>query len=330
MRRQTILTLVAFLAWHLIAICQEPAERLNRQVEATHLDTLAIDSVSQDSVPIDTLPTNTLSTDTLPVDTAGNVRSVQERKITPVDVDDNKPFKPSLHYYDTKGELLEQPVMFLSELDTLKKNNKVKMQYPTVNALSVGLNVWDPIMTLTGQKYGGIDLWADLSIYNRIFPVVEVGVGMANSTPKDANYTYKCHPSIYAKIGVNYNFFFNDTDDYQFFAGIRGGFSSFGYEIQDITVNSSYWGESHNFAITDQHSTALYGEALLGIKVKIWKAFSMGWSFRYHHLFKCKDASNSSPYYIPGFGNRNSKLGASFSLIYTIDFADKNSPDESR
>lgn len=320
MRRLTLIFMLVMVAWQLMAICQVPVDSLARLNKVEIVDSLMSNDNKRDSVVGDTIVVENV-----------NVPKIsQERKITPVDVDDNKPFKPSLHYYDTKGELLDEPVMFLSELDTLKKDNKIKMQYPVLNAISIGLNVWDPIMTLTGQKYGGIDLWADFSIHNRIFPIIEVGVGMANSTPKDGNYTYKCHPSIYAKIGVNYNFFFNDTDDYQFFAGIRGGFSSFNYEINDITINSSYWGESHNFTIPDQHTTALYGEALLGIKVKIWKAFSMGWSFRYHHLFKCKDASNSSPYYIPGFGNRNSKLGASFSLIYTFNLGDKNLSEQNR
>lgn len=245
------------------------------------------------------------------------------RKITPVDVDDNKPFKPSLHYYDKKGELLEEPVLFLSELDTIKSDNKPKMTYKALNSMSIGLNIWDPIMAFAGQKYGGIDLWADLSIRNRFFPIIELGVGIANNTPKEGNYTYKGKPSVYVKVGMNYNFFFNDTDDYQFFAGIRGGFSSFNYDIDNITINSSYWDETHDFSITDQHSTALYGEALLGIKVKIFKSFSMGWTVRYHHLFKCNDAENSSPFYIPGFGNRNGKLGASFSLIYTLPLSRK-------
>lgn len=241
------------------------------------------------------------------------------RKLTPVDIDDNKPYKPSLHYYDSKGELLDQPVLFLSELDTIKKKDeKPKFEYPTLNAVSIGLNLWDPIMVIAGQKYGGIDIWADLSIHNRFFPVVELGIGIAKDTPLEGNFTYKGLPSMYAKIGANYNFFAHDEDIYQLFAGIRGGFSAFKYEITDISINSSYWNQTKQFNLLDQSSSALYGEALIGIKVKIFNALSMGWTVRFHHLFKCDDAKDSSPWYIPGYGTKQSKLSATLSVIYTI------------
>ena len=255
--------------------------------------------------------------------------SAQQREITPVDVDDKKPKQPVMHYYDKHGNPLKEPVMFYSELDTILKEKKKFSDYPLLNALSLGVNVWDPIMLVAGQKYGGIDVWADLSIHNSFFPIVEFGVGVADDKPENGNYRYKGKPSFYGKIGLNYNFFRKSNSDYQLYLGVRGGFSSFKYDITDITINSPYWSQTNQLEILDQHATAIYGEAVVGIKVKIWKAFSMGWSFRYHHLFKCNDAPNSSAWYIPGFGTRNSKLGATFSLIYTIPFSNKQLPEES-
>lgn len=255
--------------------------------------------------------------------------SAQQREITPVDVDDKKPKQPVMHYYDKHGNPLKEPVMFYSELDTILKEKKKFSDYPLLNALSLGVNVWDPIMFVAGQKYGGIDVWADLSIHNSFFPIVEFGVGVADDKPENGNYRYKGKPSFYGKIGLNYNFFRKSNSDYQLYLGVRGGFSSFKYDITDITINSPYWSQTNQFEILDQHATAIYGEAVVGIKVKIWKAFSMGWSFRYHHLFKCNDAPNSSAWYIPGFGTRNSKLGATFSLIYTIPLSNKQLPEES-
>lgn len=255
--------------------------------------------------------------------------SAQQREITPVDVDDKKPKQPVMHYYDKHGNPLKEPVMFYSELDTILKEKKKFSDYPLLNALSLGVNVWDPIMFVAGQKYGGIDVWADLSIHNSFFPIVEFGVGVADDKPENGNYRYKGKPSFYGKIGLNYNFFRKSNSDYQLYLGVRGGFSSFKYDITDITINSPYWSQTNQLEILDQHATAIYGEAVVGIKVKIWKAFSMGWSFRYHYLFKCNDAPNSSAWYIPGFGTRNSKLGATFSLIYTIPFSNKQLPEES-
>ncbi len=245
----------------------------------------------------------------------------QQRDITPVDIDDKKPKQPTMHYFDRHGNPLDEPVLFLSELDTIKSEKKKIFEFPLLNAVSIGVNVWDPIMVAIGQKYGGIDLWADLSLHNTFFPIVEVGIGLANDKPENGNFRYKCQPSFYGKIGMNYNFFRKSNPDYQLYAGVRGGFSSFSYDITDITINSSYWQETNSFDILNQKTTAIYGEVVLGLKVKIWKAFSMGWSFRYHHLFKCEDTQNSSAWYIPGFGTRNSKLSATFSLVYTIPLA---------
>ena len=310
-----LLTLLMGIILASVAYSQHSQEQTANQA------TTPADSIATDTLPLDSILTDSIAVDSIVVDSIATVSPAETprptRKLTPVDVDDNKPFRPSLHYYDSKGELLDEPVLFLSQLDTIRKKKR-KHIYPDLNAVSIGLNLWDPIMAVTGQRYGGIDIWADLSIQNRFFPIIEAGVGYAHYTPKDGNFTYHGRPSFYAKVGLNYNFFFDDTDAYQLYAGIRGGFSSFTYDITDITINSPYWEETHLTEISDQHTLALYGEALLGIKVRIYKAFSMGWSIRYHHLFKCDNPANSVPHYIPGFGNRNGVLGASFSVIYTI------------
>lgn len=242
-----------------------------------------------------------------------------QRKVTPIETDDKKPRKPALLYYDKHGNPLEEPVMSHSELDTITdEDTKSKLKYPLLNGVSIGLNVWDGIMLAAGQSYASFDISADLSIHNWIFPTLEMGLGFANNTPKEGNFTYNGKPSFYAKVGVNYNFMRNSNSDYQIFAGIRGGFSSFTYDITNIDINSAYWNQSNGFDILDQKSSAFYGELVLGVKVKIWKNFSMGWNFRYKFLFNCKDASNSTPWFIPGFGSKDGKIGGTFSFIYTI------------
>ena len=42
-----------------------------------------------------------------------------QKKITPVDTDPTKPPQPVLHYYDKHGNPLEEPVLFLADLDTV-------------------------------------------------------------------------------------------------------------------------------------------------------------------------------------------------------------------
>lgn len=244
-----------------------------------------------------------------------------QKKITPVDNDPAKPRQPVLHYYDKHGNPLDEPVLFLADLDTVTKVKSGPV-YPLLQSASVGVNFFDGIMLLAGQKHASFDLSASLSLHNWFEPVVELGVGFADNRPEDGNYHYKGKPSLYGKLGLNYNFLYKSNPDYQVYFGLRGAYSSFRYDITDITVNSSYWGESNRFSITGQKAHAIYGEVLGGIKVKIWKDLSMGWSVRYRFKFKSTDGSNSSPWFIPGYGT-DTPLSATFSMFYTFPFKKK-------
>lgn len=236
--------------------------------------------------------------------------------ITPVDTDPTKPRQPVLHYYDKHGEPLDEPVLFLAELDTVKSASP-KPVYPLIYSATLGFNFFDGIMKLAGQKHASFDLWASLSLHNWFEPVIEVGIGYADNKPEDGNFHYKGKPSFYGKIGLNYNFLYKSNPDYQVYLGLRGGYSSFRYEITDITINSAYWDQSNNFSILDQKAHAMYGEVVGGIKVNLWKGIAMGWSIRYRMKFKSTNGSNSTPWFIPGYGT-NSPLSASFSISYTL------------
>lgn len=237
------------------------------------------------------------------------------KKITPVDVDDQKP-QITMHYYDKHGNALEEPVRFLAVLDTVTKP-KSKPIYPLLNGGSIGVNFGDAIFMACGQSYGGFDIWGDLSLFNWIFPVIEAGVGFANNTPLNNNFTYKTSPSFYTKIGFNYNFMYKSDPAYQLFAGLRVGFSSFKYDVDGVTISDSYWQETESFSMKGLRASAVYGEFLLGIKVKIVSNFSIGWTGRYHMKFKVNSKSSSTPWYIPGYG-ASSPFAVTVSAIYSF------------
>ena len=238
-----------------------------------------------------------------------------QKKITPVDNDREKPAQPTLHYYDKHGNPLEEPVLFMAELDTVT-SVKPKAVYPKLFSASLGFNFFDGVMALFGQSFQSYDIQASLNLYNWVEPIVELGIGFADSHPENGNYRYKGKPSFYGKIGANYNFMYKSNPDYQVYLGVRLGYTNFKYDITDITINSDYWGQSNNFSILNQHSSAFYGQAVAGLKVKIWKWISLGWNLRYGFKFSHPDGSNSVPWFVPGFGT--TALSASFSLIYTL------------
>lgn len=237
------------------------------------------------------------------------------REITPVDIDDKKP-TVVMHYYDKHGNPLNEPVMFLATLDTVTKP-KTKPLYPLYNGISAGINFGEAILMAAGQSYASFGVWADVSLHNWFFPVIEAGVGFADSHPKNSNFSYKTRPSFYAKAGINYNFLYKSNPDYQFYIGLRAGFSSFRYDVDNINISSDYWGETQEFNLKNIKAKAIYGEALAGLKVKIVKWFSIGWDIRYHFKFKVYSSSSSRPWFIPGYG-ANSPIGFSASLIFTL------------
>lgn len=203
-----------------------------------------------------------------------------------------------------------------------------RLIYPLFHAVSVGLNVWDPLMRAFGSKYGGGEIWAELSLHNWIKPVVEIGVGTADNTPDDGNFTYRSPLSVYGRIGVNYNFLYNSDPAYQVYLGLRYGLTGFSYEITDVTVTQGYWGDTQHFSIPSQHTTVGYGEVLAGLKVRIYKNFSLGWAIKAHFLFHESKAPYGKPWYIPGYGTRGATFTGAINIIYTLPLSHKKIQDD--
>ncbi len=242
--------------------------------------------------------------------------------ILPVDIKNQKqpPFTKKVP--GLKADTIIRDTLFIA-VDTTKKHIK----YPKLNSIIIGANLWDPIMRLMGQKYGGIGFSAELSMWNRIFPGIELGIGMANNTPEEMNFTYKGKSSLYGKIGAKYNFQYNNTSDYQLLLGANLGYSDFKYDIENIIIDSDYWDEHIITSINDQKSHALWAELNFSLKVKLVNNISMGWSFIYHFLLSEKKNPNASVWYIPGFGTRDNRVTGAFSVFYTIPLKSKKFGD---
>ena len=199
--------------------------------------------------------------------------------------------------------------------DSLRRAYK---RYPRLTDLSIGINLAEPLFMAFGQSYASADVNATLNMWNRFQPTVELGLGWAKRTPDDMNFTYQGKPSPYFKVGANYNFLFKNSPDYQVFLGVRLGYSTFSYDVTDARYVNSYWNEDIPFAIKGERSHALWGEAGVGLKVKLWEHLAMGWMIRYHGIFDYGKNTNSKPWFIPGYGPRGSSLGLSLGIFYTI------------
>lgn len=198
-----------------------------------------------------------------------------------------------------------------------------KMINPLLFSASVGVDIWDPLMRIFGQSYGLVGFSAELNLHNRYIPVVEIGLGNANSTPTNQNYTYHSDISPYFRIGVNYNFLYNSNPDYQFVAGLRYGWSRFSYQLRDVSISDPYWGESQTVDFPAQTSSVSYLNVIFGLRVKIWKPVSMGWNVRFRAILHETEQPGGKPWYIPGYGSRNGLITGSFSIFYTFSLTGK-------
>lgn len=288
-----------------VAVCALPSRAQS--------ETETIDGIPADSIPyLSDKQYEELFDSVHP--TTGN--QTLEIKVTPVDIDRDKPQQPVMHYYDKHGNQLETPVRFLAELDTVT-TVKSGPKYPAYNGVSVGINIFDPIMMIAGQRRLSIDLHADVSIFNWFFPVVELGIGYANAWPEDNRCRIRTNPTLYGKLGFNYNFIYKSNPDYQVFLGFRAGYSDFHFSVTNIQAGSQYYDIDKGKNLYAVHATCWYGQLVAGIKVKIYKRFSMGWTGRYGFKFRSRTSREGvEPWFIPGYGA--GPMTATYSLIFTI------------
>ena len=212
-------------------------------------------------------------------------------------------------------------------VDSTALKKKDRINYPLFHALTVGVDLWDPVMRLIGQKYGGVEALVELSLYNRFKPIIEVGLGAADNTPEDGNFTYKSALSPYFRIGMNYNFLFGKTDDYQFHGGLRYGLSPFSFEVVDVSEGAGgYWNEPTVFNVPSQKSVVGYLGIVAGLKVKIIDNLFMGWSLKYNYILHESKCAYGEPWYIPGYGTRGSALSGAFSVMYSFPLKNKSLP----
>lgn len=253
-----------------------------------------------------------------------------QRRVTPVMPDAPKTIPDSerpkrldrthvVEQIDAQGrKILVDTVTGTEVVDSLLLPAPPKMEYPLLHEVIGGVNLWSPLMRAFGQHYGLGDVWAEVSLHNRYFPFLAIGFDNCNDTPDGSNFTFRVPVSPYVKIGASYNFFYNSNPDYKLQMGLRYGFTNFKWNVDNVTVNDGYWGEEGKFSIADRKSTAGYLEVTFGIKVKVLKSWSLGWTLIYHSILHETKSDVGKPMFIPGYGKRGSAVTGSFSLMYTI------------
>ncbi len=233
--------------------------------------------------------------------------------ITPVESDDQAPPKPILHYYDKHGDKLDTPVLYLAELDTAS-SIRPQSPYALFNGITIGVNFADAIMSAIGQSHSSYDISAMVSLHNWFFPVVEAGIGWGHHTENNDLFKIKAYPSLYAKVGINYNFLYKSNPAYMGYLGLRFGVSQCKWDKTDILSTNEEGETIYLPNEMDQRCTSLYGEVLAGLKVKVVGPLSLGWNVRYR--LGLHSSQGKSPWFVPGYGT--GPLGFTFNAYLTF------------
>ena len=233
----------------------------------------------------------------------------------------------SAHYHRDDGAIVYTDTITGEQwIDSTTIRNIPRMKYPLLVDATAGIDIWDPVMRTFGQKYGLIGFRADVNLHNRYFPTFEFGLGQAENTPADEDYTYTSPMSVYFKLGADYNFLYNSNPDYKWFAGLRYGFAPFRWGLRNVTPAPGYWGDTPGFDLPNRSATAGWIEFCLGLRIKLWRNISAGWMIRIHGIIHESKNEHGQPWYIPGFGSRGQMITGSFNISYTIPLSDRTLP----
>ena len=165
-----------------------------------------------------------------------------------------------------------------------------------------------------GQYEGALRV----NLHDEWFPIVEAGLGKATHDD-DVTRLYYSTSAPYFKIGIDKNMLRDKHGPNRLYLGVRYGFTSYKIDIARPDFVDPVWQWNTGFGLHDVACKYHWAEILIGIDAKIFGPLHLGWSVRYkQRLAHSEDGDRGKPWYVPGFGTYDSKLGATFNVIIDI------------
>ncbi len=175
-----------------------------------------------------------------------------------------------------------------------------------------------------GLKHVFSDNWStsanlDLNIKNKLLPTLEVGRAHLQQTG-ETGIGYSATGS-FIKAGFNKPLIYSKDARDLFYVGLHYGFSSFDYDLTNLTFSGGYWGQPAASSILGERAHAGWLDAVAGVRVQVLGPISMGWSIHYRSVLHVSNGVNSVPQYIPGYGqNVKPYAGIDAHLYYRLPF----------
>lgn len=190
---------------------------------------------------------------------------------------------------------------YLHRPDSLQMFQSVSFNYDLVG-----------LAQLLFSDYGQHEIGMRVNLYDKYFPAVEVGYGIA-SHDDDVTGLHYDTKAPYFRVGCDFNIMNQKHSDYKVFIGARYAYTSFKANISSKSVKDPVWGMPTVYDVKDEAASQHWVEALVGIDAKIWGPFHLGWTARYRQRITSNEGKTGKVWYIPGYGTSGSShLTASF------------------
>jgi len=174
-----------------------------------------------------------------------------------------------------------------------------------INGIAVGVDGVGFGMKAAGARYANMEVFGRLNLYEKYFPVFELGVGDCDREGTEQNTKFHTRAPFY-RLGMDYSLT-KKRNGNRMFLGLRYALSHYNYDYSNPDFTDPYWTtNTTGVSIEDIKATNHWLEFCVGIETKLWRYIRMGWSIRYKSRLYQSDCPHGEPWYVPGYGKNGS------------------------
>lgn len=192
------------------------------------------------------------------------------------------------------------------------------------SAIRLGADPGTLYYMIFSEERGFFEAEADIDI-NQFFLVANYGISNYKLDKETFFYSNK---GSYLRFGADFNFMNKDPNNNIGFFGFRYATSSFEdqleYDTKQIIESEIGWPNTREKA-SNGSVKANWFELVTGMKIRVVKQLYMGFTARYKLFMDFEGATETRPYYIPGFGKnvKTSGFGFNYYVSYRLPFRKK-------
>ncbi len=188
-----------------------------------------------------------------------------------------------------------------------------------MDGIAVGADLLGAGLKLAGNDWSQMEAFVRLNLYDKYFPVLELGYGEADHEGRELDNHFAVK-APYFRIGADYCFTKQHNGN-RLFGGLRYGYSNYEYDLDSpVPLTDPVWQTAQDFRHHGLSGNTHWVEAVFGVETRIWRIVSMGWDLRFKLRASQKSSEIGKPWYVPGMSMNDSSLnwGGTFKLVFDL------------